>query len=85
MDDERPTPPVFGYVGRCRTCQAALAWRMDDQTRRNDVAEKVAQMIRSDLYVEYTRSESVDMARVLCGCARGGFLAHLDVIRPADG
>jgi len=85
MDDETPAPPIFGYVGRCRSCRAALAWRMDDQTRRNDVAEKVALMIRSDLYVEYTRADSVHMARALCGCSRGGFLAHFDVMEASYG
>ena len=68
--EDQSTPPVFGYVGRCRTCLAALAWRRDDRDRRVDVAQKVALMIRSDLYVEYTRADSVDMARALCGCAR---------------
>lgn len=70
MTDERTPPPVFGYVGRCRVCKAALAWRRDDPDRRADVASKVGTMIRAGLYVEYTRADSVDMAREMCGCAQ---------------
>jgi len=74
---EETTAPIFGYVGRCRTCKAALAWRRDDPDRRDDtdrhadVASMVSFMIRSDLYVEYTRADAVHMARTLCGCKRG--------------
>jgi hypothetical protein len=67
---EEATPPTFGYVGRCRVCQSALAWRRDDPARRADVASKVGTMILAGLYVEYTRADSVDMAREMCGCVR---------------
>lgn len=70
MTEDTPTPPVFGYVGHCRTCQAALAWRRDRRSELSDVARKVAQMIATDLIVEYTRADSVIMAKEMCKCAR---------------
>jgi hypothetical protein len=68
--DEQPTPIVFGYVGRCRTCRAALAWRRDRRSQLSDVARKVAKMIAADLIVEYTRADTVHMAREMCACER---------------
>jgi hypothetical protein len=67
---ETPTPPIFGYVGRCRTCHSALAWRRDRRSQLSDVARKVAQMIAADLIVEYTRGDACDMAREMCACER---------------
>ena len=67
MDND---PPVYGYVGRCRSCGTALAWCRDDPDRRTFVGNNIADMIRRGLFVEYSRADVVYVARKMCGCVQ---------------
>lgn len=73
-DDEQPREPEYAYVGRCRTCGAALAYVKDMRHKRALTAEKVAQMISADVLVERVRVEVITIEKDDCGCLRGDAL-----------